>query len=181
MNAVEPSLGTPTSRSWLLIGSLALNLLIIGSIAGAVLTHGWRGGRRGPFGPHDPLNFGRMTGDQGLRGFGRSLPAERRNAIKASTEQARQAMKPLRLAAEQARAEMQAAFAVEPFDPARLEKATGDVIAADSAVRRAGASILTTAMGQMTAAERAQFLLWRKSHEHDPPQPPGPPPAPKAP
>lgn len=181
MSTTDLKSGTPSTRSWLLIGSLALNLLVIGSIAGVALARGWHGGPRRMFGPHDQLNLGHIIGDQGLRGFVRSLPAERRNALRAATEQGRQTIKPLRTAADQSRSEVQAAMAAEPFDGGRLDKAMSDAFSAELAVKRAGVAILTTAMGQMTASERSQFQLWRKAHRNDPPPPPPQPVAPKQP
>ena len=187
MTPLVPDPDNPSKRSWLLIASLAFNLLVIGSIAGAVLTHGGPWDKRVPFGPPDPLNLGRLLGgEQGLRGFGRTLPPERRKALKALMEPARQTIQPLRQATQHARTEALAALKAEPFDSQRLEKAMGDLIAAEGAVRRASAAVFVGAMGQMTPDERARFQLWRKAHEHDlappqaAPQPPAQPAAPPA-
>lgn len=185
MTVPDPAAGTPSKRSWLLIVSLAFNLLILGGVAGAVLTHGGPGGRRGPFGPADPLNLGHLIGgEQGLRGFGRTLPPDRRKALHVLIEQARQTIQPLRKVTQQARADALVILKAEPFDSQRLDKAMSDLIAAESALRRASASAFVGAMGQMTPDERARFQGWRKAHEHDLPPPPpaapvAPPPEPK--
>jgi uncharacterized membrane protein len=168
-----PSTASPVRRKWspLLMASLALNLLIVGTIAGAVFAH--RGGMGGGGGPPE-LNIGRMVaGEQGLRGFVRTLPKERRAIFRASGEQARQALKPLRLTVRKARDDATLALKSEPFDAARYEKAMGDLIAAEGSARRAGVAILASAIGQMTPAEREQFQSWRRKHERG-----GPPPRP---
>lgn len=140
--------------SKLLIASLAFNLLFIGLVAGAAIArHRWHG-------PGD-LNLG----DPSLRGFMRQLPKERRDAIRAAGEQARQAWRPLRQAVHQAREAYNAAMYAQPIDTARVEKTLGDLITAESAARRAGIAVLTGAVSQMTPEERTRFQDFRRRHE----------------
>ncbi|MEQ1696640.1 MAG: periplasmic heavy metal sensor [Hyphomicrobiaceae bacterium] len=173
---------TPPARRYskLLIASLALNLLIMGIAGGAVVTH--------RFGRHHEFHLG----DPGLRGFMRSLPKERRDALRANGEQARQTWKPLRQAVQQARADVNAAMTASPFDAARVEKSLNDLIAAEANARRAGSAVLISAVSQMTPEERARFQKWRRKHDQrsgppkfddGPDSPPDPqvPPAPVAP
>lgn len=150
-------------RPWLLITSLALNLLVVGMVGGAVLAR-----HRFP-GPHE-FNMGRLMGDPGLRGFVQSLPRERRAVMRAAGEQYRQKMKPLRDAAQLARQDVTAALKAEPFEAAKLERALSGLDATEAALRQSSASILVAAVSLMTPAERAQFLEWRTRHER-----PGPP------
>ena len=154
----------PVSRtpkySKLLIASLALNLLIVGLIGGALISH--RFGR-----PH-----GFNLGDPGLRGFMRSLPKDRRDVLRAAGEQSRLSWKPLRQAVQQARAEVDIAMNAVPFDAARVEKSFNDLIAAEATARRAGTAVLISAVSQMTPEERARFQKWRRKHDrhHGPPE-----------
>lgn len=148
-----PAPPTPPKYPKLLIASLALNLLIIGLIGGGMISH--RLGRQ-----YD-LNLG----EPGLRGFMHSLPKDRREALRASGEQARVALKPLRQAVRQARAEVDAAMTAIPFDPARVERSFNDLIAAETSVRRAGSSVLISAISQMTPEERTRFQKWRRKHD----------------
>lgn len=160
----------PLTRKWspLLMASLALNLLILGTVAGTVFAH--RAGHG--FGPPD-LNIGRMVaGEQGLRGFVRTLPKERRVIFRAAAEQTRQTLQPLRSTVRKAREDATLALKSEPFDSARFEKAMGDLINAESNARRAGVAILAGAVAQMTPAERDQFQAWRRRHERGGPPPP---------
>ena len=169
MSNQEPS--RPPARRWppLLMASLALNLLILGTVAGTVFAH--RAGVSGFGGPD--LNVGRMVaGEQGLRGFVRTLPKERRLIFRAAAEQTRQTLKPLRQTARKARDDAGVALRAEPFDAARFEQAMGDLITAEATARRAGVSILAGAVAQMTPAEREQFQAWRKKHERNGPPPP---------
>lgn len=162
-------------RSWLLIASLALNLLILGMVGGAVFARHRMGG------PRDPLNIGRLMGDPGLRGFIRSLPKDREAALRAASEPARKNLRPLREAAQQARAAATMALKAEPFDAAQMELAMAGLIAAETAVRQAGVAVLVNAVSSMTPAERAQFQAWRARHEFMPPPPPNPKDQPSAP
>ena len=164
MSDLAPVPVSSPKRSKLLVASLALNFLVFGLFGGAVFARHWLGG------PHD-FNVGRMIGDPGLHGFVRSLPKERRAVLRASGEQERQALKPLRETAQQARLAATAALDAAAFDPARVEKAMNDWIAAETAARRASVSLLVGAVSQMTVEERAQFQDWRKKHAHMPPPP----------
>lgn len=146
----------PPSRrpSKLLIASLAFNLLFVGLVAGAAIArHRWGG-------PPD-LNLS----DPSLRGFMRQLPKERREAIRASGEQARQAWRPLRQAAQQAREAYNKAMYAQPIDLPLVEKTLGELITAESAARRAGIAVLTGAVSQMSPEERTRFQEFRRRHE----------------
>jgi len=145
----------PTSGySKLLIASLAFNLLFIGLVAGAaIVRHRWHG-------PRDA-----SLGDPSLRGFMFQLPKERREAIRASGEQVRQAWRPLRRAVHEAREAYNAAMNAQPIDTGLVEKTLGELIAAESTARRAGIAVLTNAIAQMTPDERTRFQEFRRRHE----------------
>jgi len=172
-------------RSWLLMISLALNLLIAGAVASAMLLHPrhgppW-GGRGAQF--YDPLNFGRALGGPfGFRAFSANLPPDRRAALKPLIDRARETIKPLRQEHQRARDLAVAAATSEPFDAVAVEKSVGEMIEADGKLRRGLAHVFTDVMTQLSPQERVQFIAWRKSHEPPPPPPaeaaaPGTPPA----
>lgn len=156
MSSTGPSTPAAPKFSKLLIASMAFNLLIVGLIGGAMVSH--------RFGRHHESAFG----DPGLRGFMRSLPKDRREALRASGEQARQNWRPLRQAVQRARAEVDTAMTAVPFDAARTEKALNDLVAAEATARRAGTAVLINAVSQMTAEERARFQKWRRKHQPRP-------------
>ena len=170
-----PDRGTsaPMKYQWLLIGSLALNLLVVGAVAGMFFRH--RGGG-GPNGPPE-LNIGRLVNsDQGLRGFVRTLPQERRQALRAVVEDARQTLKPLRQTVRAARADASATLKAEPFDPAKFQTSMEAVIIDEGAARRASVAIMVDAVKQMTPQERVSFQAWRKKFERMGPNRQGEPP-----
>jgi uncharacterized membrane protein len=143
-------------RRWLLLASLALNMLFVGTIGGAVLA-------RHRLGPPPEFAIGKLAGEPGLRAFFRALPKDRRPVFRPLGEQFRTTVKPLRLAVRQARDLAAAALVAEPFDPARFENATNELIAAETAARRATASIVASTLTIMTPQERGQFHAYRKS------------------
>lgn len=176
MSTAAPATPSAPKYSKLLIASLALNLLILGLIGGAVFSH--RFGR-----PHE---F--HLGDPGFRGFMRSLPKDRRELLRSAGEQGRQTWRPLRQAVQQARAEVDLAMSAVPFDASRAEKSLNELIAAEATARRAGTAVLLSAVSKMTPEERVSFQKWRRKHQrrNGPPdhndggeiQPPPPLPAP---
>jgi len=175
----DPSSAPPavSGRGWLLIVSLGLNLLVAGAVAGAFFSHphrgGWPPGRGGAV--YDAANLGRaLAGEHGFRAYLETLPAGRRAALKPLVEQSQQTIRPLRQAAQRLRVEAVAVTAAEPFDPAKVEKAFGDLTDAEGAVHRAVAQAYARIMAALTPEERAQFAAWRKAHDALPPAPPAP-------
>jgi len=154
MTPGSPPKPPASGYSKLLIASLALNLLFIGLFAGAaIVRHRWHG-------PRDA-----SLSDPSLRGFMFQLPKERRESIRVSSEQVRQAWRPLRRAVQDARAAYNAAMYAQPIDTGLVEKTLGELIAAESAARRAGIAVLTSAIAQMTPDERKRFQEFRRRHE----------------
>ena len=156
--SIPPSV---SKRSKLFIASLSLNLLVVGLFAGTFLArHRW--GRPPDFG------IGKIIGESGLRGFLRTLPKERREALRSGSD-AHQLFKPLRQAVQQARQDVVSAMNAIPLEPTRVEKSMNDLIAAEATARRASAAILVEGIIHMTSQERTQFQDWRKKHEYAPP------------
>jgi uncharacterized membrane protein len=153
---IAPAKPLKPGPSWLLIASLALNLLIIGLIAGAAIARHRLAGQ-------NEFNVNRLAGEPGLRGFMRQLPKERRVVIRQAIEPGRETLKTLRQSARKARDSVQLALAAQPFDKAALEKALIELTAAEGAVGRSNATALADAISLMTPAERLQFQAWRRT------------------
>jgi uncharacterized membrane protein len=134
-----------------LIGSLALNLIVIGAI-GSVL---WR-------------SHSEATGQLGRRvvpnvvGYAVTLPPERVSELERLTKDEWQKVRPLRRALLAARAEARTALIAEPFDRERYLAAQARLVAADQASRAAAFKLHTAISINLTPEERRGFLRWRE-------------------
>jgi uncharacterized membrane protein len=131
--------------------SLCVNLLV----AGAVASSFWSlrksgGGSRGDDG-----------GGQFAR-FARSLPPERREAIRAATTGARATIAPLRQEARAAREDFNRQLAADVFDRQKLAAAHLREIETEAEVRRAVSRVMMDVAATMTAEERRAFAQWRE-------------------
>lgn len=140
------------SRGWLwllLIASLALNLLIVGAIAGV------------GFARRTDRALGGQSGETSLMSFVQSLSPERQKAARQLARSRQGAVAPLRQEARQSRMAAGRAFLAEPFDAAAYRAAQERVIAAETALRRSQIEFQSTLAASMSAAERREFLSWR--------------------
>jgi uncharacterized membrane protein len=143
----------PTRRTprWLLvalIASLALNLITIGSIAGAV----WR--FRKP-----PAWAGVITPN--LLGYASTLPRERRKQLWEASAGERRHLRPLRREVRLAREETIKILAVEPFDLRHFIAAQNRQAEAESRAREAVRSLYAKLAETLTPEERRAFPGWR--------------------
>lgn len=149
--------GRPTgSRRWLwtlLVVSLAVNLLVIGALAGAFWHRGHRG--HGAGGDHRQA-FGIVR-------FARDLPAERREVLVGLVEDARGRLRSKRQEARAARRVAHDLLAAQPFDAQAFSAAVNNVVAVRSTSHQLAADLLVSAVGAMTAEERAAYAEWLKS------------------
>lgn len=153
-----------------LMVSLALNVLIIGAVAGAVLVsrhHGWHGhGFKGA----------------GLTGFARTLPPDRGDAIRQKLESNRASLAPLRKEKREARNAARSVLMTEPFDVEKFKAALERAVEADVKEKRARMALFAETAAAMTPEERRQLHNWfeerRKHfrHRHHDDEPPPPPP-----
>lgn len=151
----DPTTSVPTAPKrpsrWLklaLILSLALNVLMIASVAGAI----WRGAA-GPWGG------GRGAGN--IVGFMASLPPERRTELMQRSKALREQSRALRHAARQAARERGDALVAEPFDKQRFIDAQTRQVEAEGKLRLLFRDIIAEAASSMSPAERRAFLNWR--------------------
>ncbi|MDX2204751.1 MAG: periplasmic heavy metal sensor [Hyphomicrobiaceae bacterium] len=159
---------------WLLVVlclSLAVNVFVAGSIGAAM----WR--FRG--GPPEP-------GPPNLIGYSVSLGHGRRKEIYDITADIRQRLRPMRREIRQARNEIAAVMAAEPFDEAKFEAAQANLIAKENEARELTRELYSQIVKNLTPQERRAYGKWRERRWMPPPRgllddpdgPPGPPPGP---
>ena len=146
-----PGAGSRRAR-YILIGSLALNLLFVGAFVGMGFKP------HGPGGPHHAARE-----HFGLMGLTRVLPEERRKEVleqlKKEYEERRPAMEDLHAA----RHEAADRLAAEPFDRASLEEALANVASREQALRSATVETFLAQAERLSAEERKLLSeRWRK-------------------
>lgn len=155
---------------WLLIASLAVNLLIIGALAGPRFFghRPWRGGER-------------SAEEFGLIGYARHMSADRRKLIRTIVAAERGPIREARGDVAKARQEAGAALIEEPFNSEKLKAAVGQIRDAEAKLKAAGLVAFLKAAEQMTAEERKGLLEhWkRRRPRHFQYQPDDEPPPPK--
>lgn len=155
---------TATGPGWVLVGSLALNLLLVGALLGGMLFD--RGHRR----PGSPEG---MRGG-GLSAFIATLPPARREAIWAATKSRWEELKVVRKDVRRARQALDEALAAEPFDRARLQSAQAQAGEAEARINGPMRALFTEIAASMTLAERRAYLAFKEqSHKRRPGWPPG--------
>jgi uncharacterized membrane protein len=147
-----PEVGTERRLKLFLIASVALNLLIVGAIAGSMVM--WR--------LHGPGHRGHRGDDFGLVGFSRTLPAERRNVIRKKIKEERANLEPLRQAMQEAHREAAEALGAEPFDGSRLKAAMDRFSDAEMKLKAAGLAFLIGTADELTPEERRALSEWWK-------------------
>ena len=151
--------GTPGARSmrtaprWMQVGlivSLALNLVIIGSVAGAV----WR------FRPH-PTHIAGSAVIPNLLGYASTLPAPRRKALWEATAEQRTHVRPFRREVRAAREETVKALIAEPFDRQQFHDAQARQAETENRARQAVQDLYVKIADSLTPEERHAFPSWR--------------------
>lgn len=132
-----------------LMASLALNVLIIGGVAGTMLFgHGGRHHKSGP-----------------LIGFARTLPSERGDMIRQNVADAQPGLETLRKAGRDARDAVHAALAEEPFDQGKFNAALDQSAAADAKEKSARMAVFAKTAAQLTPDERSALHDWLERHK----------------
>lgn len=158
-----------------LIASLALNLLILGAVAGTMYTF-HKHGRPPPGGRED----------FGLMGLSRDFPGDRKKAFRKELRADREKLRPLLDEANTARREAADALAAEPFDRAKLEAAITKVRDRERDVRQSAIALFLGHAETLTPDERKKLADWwrkkaefraKRRHDDDKPddEPPPPP------
>lgn len=155
MTAFAADLDRGRAPRWMvavLVGSLALNLVVIG----ATLSFLWRQ----HFEPADVRLSGFVPRHE--LGYAVTLPPERVKELERLTEQGWQTVRPLRRALLEARDEVVKALTAEPFDRQRYLGAQAKLLVADRKSRDAALQLRSEIGLHLTPAERQGYLRWRQ-------------------
>jgi uncharacterized membrane protein len=137
-----------------LIASLALNLLMLGTLGGSI----WA------------FRNNVMMGDgvnAHLLGFTRTLPTERRYEVWQATRTERRALRPSRKEVRKARAEARKVLNAAPFDKQKFADAQMRVLEAEVKARREAHQLFIAVASVLTPEERAAFAKWRPTRHGD--------------
>ena len=150
--SVETVARKPLWQKWLLIASLAVNLLILGGAAGAFWTH-----------RHGGRHFGHWQGrEHGLMGFVRELAPNRQGDVRAALEAEREKVKPMRDVVKEGWKETNSVLATEPFDKDKLKAAMTRMIEAETRMRTAISDALVETASKLMPEERQKLKAWRE-------------------
>jgi uncharacterized membrane protein len=150
---LEPKRRAPRWMLAALLVSLALNLIIVGSVAGAV----WR--FRTP-----PTWASAVTPN--LLGYASTLPNERRKQLWDQTAEERGHIRPFRREVRAARGETIKALIAEPFDKQHFITAQARQAEAENRARQAVQDLYIKIADSLTPEERRAFPRWREHRRH---------------
>lgn len=151
MRVPDPENQTPDGpragrgRTWLLYGSLALNLLVLGVVVGAVVTGGPKGGPGGRVVIDSPSALIRALEPEARDALRDQLAADRPERSSRVLESARRSRVLL------------GALRADPFDPTTFEAALTAQSEALDARNRAGRNALFEVVRGMSVAERQAY------------------------
>lgn len=151
MSETTPSSSGSRRMKYVLIGSLALNLLFIGAVVGmGFKKHHHAPGQRG--GPHFSL-----------LGLTRVLPDEQRKEVVEILKKQHADMAPMIDELQKARHDAAEQLATEPYDRAALENAIAVVDEKERALRRATLDTFLTQAARLEPDQRKQLSeRWRR-------------------
>lgn len=132
-----------------LLASLAVNLLGVGVIAGAIIA--------GPP-PNSRTEFG-------LKGFSRTLPSDRGDMLRQSFKTVRPKIHELREKARTARLEATDVLVAEPYDKVKLRGALTQLDEAESNLRSVVSDYFIDAAEKLTPQERVALGVWWKKRQ----------------
>ena len=138
----EPTKSPRRWVRWLLIGSLALNLIVVGVVAGAA----WRFAGHGRDGGKAPPPIGAL--------LYRDLDRDTRNALRSAVEGDHESFRARRMAEV---VTVVTLLRADPFDPAALEGALQDHAARRSSFHQSVQVAWLSQVREMTAQERASY------------------------
>jgi len=145
----RPQRFSPRTLRWVLIGSLALNVLVLGAVASTFCMSHFGG-------PPHPPGF-KMPA---LLGFARTLPRERSDIVRQKVADAQPALEAARRGIRDARAAVRSALSADPFDQAKFDTALDGIVEADTKEARAKAALFADTVRALTPQERIQLHEW---------------------
>lgn len=157
-------LSTPTETTrparrgrWLLIASVALNLVFIGGLAALWLK-----------GPPGPWRGGASQTAFGLMKFSRELPEERRDAVRRHLKEARPALKAAQVDLRQARVKAAEVLGSASYTADAMRAALDAVASTDNRLRAMGTDALMKAIGELTPEDRQKLAQsWTRRLERE--------------
>ncbi len=164
MTEANPSVTQPKNGRgwrWLLVVSLALNLLVAGAVAGLWI--------KGP--PHGAPHWGATPTTFGLMRFSRDLPLERRQKVRGHLREAYKSLRPLRDEMRAARRRAAEALGAPDFSKEKLQAAMDGIGAAETRIRQTGVDALIKGIGELEPVERqklSEAWLQRLDREYRP-------------
>jgi uncharacterized membrane protein len=144
---------SPRTLRWALIGSLAVNVLVIGAVVSAMCSARFGG-------PHHERGFKGPP----LLGFARTLPRERADVVRQKIADAQPNLETLRRAMRDARGEVRAAMTAEPFDQTKLDAALGGIVTSEANEARGKTALFGDVVRTLTPQERADLHKWLESN-----------------
>lgn len=133
---------------WLIVASLALNLLLLGSIAGAM----WRFG--------GPAGLLRASMPTNLVFYAQTLPSDRRRTLIGDRAALRKELGESFRELRDARNAVASAILTDPFDPAVYQRAQDALFETEYRLRLEQGRVVSRVLTQMTAEERRAYVKW---------------------
>ena len=134
-----------------LMASLALNILIVGGVAAALLLphlHGWKGRPKPP----------------GLAGFAETLPADRAAFVRGKVDGQKGAFEAIFKEERESRQAARLILMEEPFDVAKFKAALDRVAQAYDKETRTRMMLVADTAAQLTPEERKQLHAYFEKH-----------------
>ncbi|KUO57613.1 MAG: hypothetical protein APF80_11700 [Alphaproteobacteria bacterium BRH_c36] len=135
---------------WLLAGSLALNLLVAGTLVGSFL------------GGHHHGRDWHKGGLTSVTSFAESLPADRTKVLVDEVSSAREKISSLRQDLTAARSETKNLIRTEPFDAEAFKTSMQRIYDIRVNARKLASDAFSAAVMTMTPEERKLFADWRR-------------------
>lgn len=143
---------TPRERRLrqLLIGSFAVNLLVLGAVGGTAISR-WHGGH--PRGSSS-------TEDYGLWSFARELPSDRRKEVRKAIRAERDVLQPLYIEIENSRIAAARLLTVEPFDRVAFQQALDRLADSENKLKQTALSVVLKTSDSLSPDERRALGVW---------------------
>lgn len=132
-----------------LLCSLAVNLLGVGLIAGAIVAGPPQG----------------SSSEFGLKAFARTLPTQRGDVLRQSFKAHRPKIRELRQAARAARLEATSVLVAEPYDKVKMRASLARIDEAESSLRGLVSDFFIDAAENLTLQERLALADWWKKRQ----------------
>lgn len=137
---------------FVLILSLALNLLVLGAVAGVLTGWSWRGA------PHR-VSSG-SSEDYGLMAFTKQLPSDRRKEVRKTIKEERVTLRPLFIEVDDNRRDAARLLTAEPFDRGAFEAALDRLAESENKLKRSALGIVLKTSDTLSAEERRKLGEW---------------------